>query len=282
MAYKDSVWAVDSTNVLDKTAYVADEQRSKGFQPYDKASSSRVNTALRQSTLVASAMLELAGSDELPTDYDKVKEDLGKILAAGGSATIFEMTGTEPSNAPTYDVATNPNTIIKYTNDSGETLYFVYVGHYTDLSDYVNYACAYAIGDTIAYVDYLNFVYLDKTSTSYPTTLKYSRSQCGVDKLALLNAVESVTYDTTNGAAITGTAKISDTEEIPATLNLPIFPGNNVTIDENEDGTGVVINATGGGSTTGTIKVVDSIDNPTSSSDTFVQYGGAIYCLVEE
>ena len=56
----------------------------------------------------------------------------------------------------------------------------------------------------------------------------------------------AVTYDTTNGMGITANVQITNQDGSSYTANgdvhVPIFPGDNITINTKEDGTGVVIN----------------------------------------
>ena len=61
---------------------------------------------------------------------------------------------------------------------------------------------------------------------------------------------ETVTYDTTDGITMTGQTRLTDsageTNDVATDISIPIFPGSNVNIDAKDDGTGVVISATGG------------------------------------
>lgn len=96
------------------------------------------------------------------------------------------------------------------------------------------------------------------TEVQYPSAkavLEYVKAHAGggadVVSFDFPHGQETVTYDTTDGITMTGQARLTDangeTNDIAADISLPIFPGDNVTIDAKADGTGVVISATGSG-----------------------------------
>lgn len=59
------------TNVMAENTFAADSQRENGFQAGQVASSIRMNTALRQSTLVTAALMKAMGLDNL--DYTEAE-----------------------------------------------------------------------------------------------------------------------------------------------------------------------------------------------------------------
>lgn len=87
----------------------------------------------------------------------------------------------------------------------------------------------------------------------------------GIDKLTKVEDVgePTVTYDTTDGITIETTDRytykagnLTAFNDVPTTKEIPIFPGKNITIDANPNGTGVIISSNGGGGTGGGIEDV--------------------------
>lgn len=79
---------VAGTNVLDSVTYSSDSQRTNGFQSGTVASSIRVNTALRQSTLVTAALMSAMGLDTMSSYLDSLSSIVTKISTFFGSLTV--------------------------------------------------------------------------------------------------------------------------------------------------------------------------------------------------
>lgn len=88
----------------------------------------------------------------------------------------------------------------------------------------------------------------------------------GIDKLTKVEDVgePTVTYDTTDGITIETTDRytykagnLTAFNDVPTTKEIPIFPGKNITIDANPNGTGVIISSNGGGGGTAGVSSID-------------------------
>ena len=77
-------------------------------------------------------------------------------------------------------------------------------------------------------------------------------------KLDIVTGTPVVTYDSTSGAQIVADGKAyagSQTFDFEVEMNLPIVPGENITIDATENADALQIKAEGGGSVTSSVKV---------------------------
>ena len=93
MATRFSVWIdtpISGTNVQSFTAFSNDEQRKAGFTPQTPASSIRVNTALRESTLFATGFMKAFFDDSTLDATSTVAQ-----MAAALSGLIMTKTQVE-------------------------------------------------------------------------------------------------------------------------------------------------------------------------------------------
>lgn len=100
-----NLWVEDTklSNILSPSAYASDMQREEGFTPGDVASAIRVNSALRQSNLVACAMMDALGitNASLTTTRSKLTEYITAGLNKGRDAITGDYV---PNVTNTYDL----------------------------------------------------------------------------------------------------------------------------------------------------------------------------------
>lgn len=216
----------------------------------------------------------------------------------GSSATIFELAGLTASDMPAYDVANSAGTIIHYngyfyTNAGQEG---DGVGSWT-----LQYVCVTAFNDRQMYADVLTLQY-------HPVTKVAS----SIQNVFSVVGARAITPSEATAPATSGTLTAGEYHLLTETdSNYILFNNECYYLADKEHTAGMLtyvhngyngdtgtikyFNITvstrawtltsytpGGGSASGTVPVVESIDDPISTSDTFVQYNGAIYCLVEE
>lgn len=95
-------WILDSNlsgNVMDEITYSSDSQRQGGFQSGTVASSIRVNTALRQSTLVTNALMNSMnlGSFSYENSLSDIKSAIDGFFAGIEVTPNPDMTGQTPT-----------------------------------------------------------------------------------------------------------------------------------------------------------------------------------------
>lgn len=111
----------------------------------------------------------------------------------------------------------------------------------------------------------------------------------GVDKITAIDLAvgeAAVTYDGTDGATLIKQGEVTaggTTYKVDVEDEIPIIPGNNVTIDASPDGKHIVISATGGGSSTPMeIITIGSGDSGTVSTENMVKLATSpILCAVK-
>lgn len=157
--HNQSIWGQNSTNVLTQAEYENDSQRLSGFTAGTKASSKHVNTALRHATMVASALLDVAGGDVLPTSYNDVVSALEAYFdglgGSGGGGEVVTITSLSASTMPAYDVASAKTTLVVFEGNT-----YINMGTSTEAgNEYFHYRSLSDVGATSVTVSELNLVY---------------------------------------------------------------------------------------------------------------------------
>lgn len=197
----------------------------------------------------------------------------------GTSITEFTLAGLAASDMPTYDVAADANTLIMYA-DTAYRYYNASLIPGTGYREIVYTATSPGSENKLT----LRYSTSDNSAISVTATSKAAQDTIG--SIDLLGTVTGATYDTTDGINVTGSGTIisaaGETQNITAEISLPIFPGDNVTIDANDDGKGIVIKSEGGSSATiFELAGLTASDMPAydvaNSAGTIILYNGYFY-----
>ena len=114
MANRFILWAENGTNIQSYTEFLNDDQRQAGFQSGTPASSSRVNTALRQANLVSAALMNALMPSDNTLDFTK---DLETVTNAINTSLNTRITNTVVNNSANAENATNATNVVTDGND---------------------------------------------------------------------------------------------------------------------------------------------------------------------
>lgn len=233
--------------------------------------------AIQSGDLLITAAGDLYSITAVASDYVTVSYRMqlkGEKGDTGG--TVFELEDLTAAAMPDYETAAAADTAIIY----GARVYRQVTNNETEII----YTAAYTGG-----IVSLVLTYNATSHAAVSVTYSINRVQSLIRNVELLGTVTGVTYDTEDGISATGSGAIvnanGDTENINATVNMPIFPGDNVTIDANEGGNGIVINAAGGSATVFELTglTADAMpDYETASANTIIHYGDYFYTFAGE
>lgn len=117
----------EGTNVMAENTFAADSQRENGFQSGQVASSIRINTALRQSTLVTAALMNAMGLDNFDYTADEatLRSQIETILqgttviANPAQAGIFDLTKIKISGV-IYNIPSGTSVVANPTLSGSE------------------------------------------------------------------------------------------------------------------------------------------------------------------
>lgn len=113
MANKFILWCEDVNNTQDYTSFSTDSQREEGFKGSTAASAIRVNTALRQSSLVSAALMNALMPDNQTLTY---RNDLTTVTNAINTSLTERIKTTKVDNASQADDSLHADNADNSTN----------------------------------------------------------------------------------------------------------------------------------------------------------------------
>ena len=118
MANNYKLWCENTNSTMDYTTYVNDTQRQNGFQGGTPASSTRVNTALRQSSLITCALMNVLAPDDTTTNFRSSVSDV-QTLINNSLTNLIKTTTVDEANK--LNLGTNNSLSITTSSGSPST-----------------------------------------------------------------------------------------------------------------------------------------------------------------